>query len=366
MSAENVALTVNIKEENFSYPILIGNGLRKRLNDLIADYYRAEKIFLVSDENVYSLYGEETVSLLRDAGYQVKVYLVPPGEKAKAKQYLFQGYDKLVEGEYQRDHLVVVLGGGVPGDLGGFLAATYMRGVRLLQIPTTLLAQVDSSVGGKTAINHPRGKNLIGAFYQPRAVIIDVGFLHTLNERELMTGLAEVLKHAFIADKDFFAYLEKMNKEIFDLQPKALTEIVRECCRIKAAVVSRDQKEKGERALLNFGHTLGHALEAVSGYGKYTHGQAVAVGMRAALKMSHELGYLAAEEKQKGENLLDIYGLPGTASGDPDSVLAAMQHDKKARSGKLRWVLLSGIGQAFTTDEVPEELVRRITKELIG
>ncbi|MFW6386467.1 MAG: 3-dehydroquinate synthase [Bacillota bacterium] len=366
MSAVKEKLSVNIREEKFSYPVLIGNGLRKKLDKLVSAYYRAEKILLVSDENVFDLYGNEVLSLLRNGGYDVEKYLLPAGEKSKSRQYLFQGYDELVKGEFQRNHLVVVLGGGVPGDLGGYLAASYMRGINLIQVPTTLLAQVDSSVGGKTAINHPRGKNLIGAFYQPRAVIIDVEFLHTLAEKEFLTGLAEVLKHAFISDKDFFRFLENRRQEVFNYNEEVLVDVVKECCRIKAGVVSRDQKEKGERALLNFGHTLGHALEAVSGYDDYTHGQAVAVGMRAALSMSAELGYLDPEEKERAGNLLDNYSLPRKADGDPDQVLDTMQHDKKARSGSLRWILLSEIGEAFTTNEVPAELVRKTAEELIG
>ena len=364
MEKASETLTVDIQEEKFSYPIYIGAGLRNRLGSIVKEYYSGDKIFLVSDKNVFELYGKKITSSLQGVGFSVTDYILPPGERAKSRKYLFRGYDMLVDNDFQRDNLVLVLGGGVPGDLGGYLAASYMRGINLIQVPTTLLAQVDSSVGGKTAINHPGGKNLIGAFYQPGMVIIDIEFLQTLATSELKTGLAEVIKHALIKDKDFFDFLINRRKDIYNLKPSSVIEAVKKCCHIKAGVVSRDQKEKGERALLNFGHTLGHALEAVNGYGEYTHGQAVAVGMRAATDISVKLGLLNQKYKDSINKILDDYKMPAKVKGRTDELLSVMKHDKKARAGQLRWILLKEPGNAIIKEGVPENAIIESIKEL--
>lgn len=364
---KNIAeqLNVQICEEEISYPILIGNSLISELGGIISRHYQGDKILLVSDQNVDRIYVDRVVSGLKDKGFEVYRYIIPAGEKAKSSQYLQGGYDLLVENNFQRDNLVIALGGGVPGDLAGYLAASYMRGISLVQIPTTLLAQVDSSVGGKTAINHPGGKNLIGAFYQPELVIIDTNFLQTLPFRELKTGIAEVIKYGFIVDKDFFEYLFQNKKDIYDLNLESIIHIVKKSCSIKSDIVNKDQKEQGKRALLNFGHTIGHALEAVTDYNKYNHGEAVAVGMLGASMISSRLGYFENGELKLVEEILRLYELPFCHQIDNvDIIYNVMRHDKKARNNTLRWVLLKEIGRAFLKENIEQGLIKKVLEEL--
>ncbi len=358
-------VTVNIAEDPLSYSILIDNGTLDQLAEVLQDYYRGEKIFLVTDENVDRLYGKEVMNILQH-NYQIIPYVLPSGEQAKSYKFLQKGYDRLIEESFHRDHLVLALGGGVVGDLAGFLAATYMRGISLVQIPTTLLAQVDSSVGGKTAINHPRGKNLIGAFYQPDLVFIDVDFLETLPLRELKTGLAEVIKHGLIADRNLFNYLENSREKIYNLNPGALIKIIYRSCQIKAGVVARDQKEQGERALLNFGHTMGHALEAVAGYGSYTHGEAVAVGLKVESRLSELEGHLSSAELESIERILTDYELQQQLPEEitADELYESMWHDKKVERNKINWILLAEIGEAFRAGEIARSKIYSVLEGL--
>jgi 3-dehydroquinate synthase len=284
---------------------------------------------------------------------------VPDGERAKSWQILETIFEALLAARCGRDTVLVALGGGVVGDLAGFAAAVYQRGMPLLQVPTTLLAQVDSSVGGKTAINHPRGKNMIGAFHQPRAVISDVTTLDTLPERELRAGLAEVIKHAVALDADFVAWLEAKIDALLARDPEALGYAVKRCCELKAGIVAADERETGVRALLNFGHTFGHAIEAASGYGSWLHGEAVAAGMVMAAELSRGEGLLGPEEVERLRTLVRLAGLPVAAPAlAPQTLMDLMSGDKKAAQGKVRFVLLEGMGRAAVRGGIAPERVR--------
>jgi 3-dehydroquinate synthase len=294
--------------------------------------------------------------------------VLPDGERHKTLPTVSRILDTLVANRFARDDLVVALGGGVVGDMAGFAAACYQRGIGFVQMPTTLLAQVDSSVGGKTGVNHPGGKNLIGAFHQPKAVIADTATLATLPPRELRAGLAEVVKHALICDAAFFSWLEANADALLALDPAALVHAVHRCCTIKAGVVSRDERETGERALLNLGHTFGHAIEQVTGFGPWLHGEAVGVGLAMAAGMSQRAGWLPAADAARLDALLARLGLRTEARGavTPQAARAAMQLDKKVQGGRVRLVLLKGIGQAFVTADWPTDAFDATLQEHLG
>ncbi|MFW6381116.1 MAG: 3-dehydroquinate synthase [Bacillota bacterium] len=364
MSSE---LKVEIPETEISYPIKIGNHNRQELVIHLENLYNPEQVMLVTDDNVAGLYLEEIKKLFREKNLKVETYTLPAGEQAKSRKYLFEGYDRLLANNFGRDDPIIALGGGVVGDLAGYLAASFMRGVPLVQVPTTLLAQVDSSVGGKTAINHPEGKNLIGAFYQPDLVLIDVDFLDTLPLREIKTGLAEVIKYGFIDDPRFFSYLREHRRSIYELEPDSLEHIIQRSCEIKAQIVKQDQKEvSGTRALLNFGHTIAHALEAVTDYNTYTHGEAVAVGIRGALRLSADTGLLDRKQLDASESILDEYQLKSGIEEDIDlnKVYRAMRFDKKVRKNKLRWILLRGIGDPLIKTGIEKQLIMKTLEGL--
>ena len=290
---------------------------------------------------------------------QLDILEIGDGERFKTVATWASVLDRLVERRHNRTTTLVALGGGVVGDVAGFAAASYQRGVGLIQVPTTLLAQVDSSVGGKTAVNHPAGKNLIGAFYQPRTVVADMGVLRTLPEREFRAGLAEVIKYGVIADAGFFAWLERRMDDLVARQPDALIRAVRRSCEIKAQVVAGDEREQAGRAILNFGHTYGHALEALTNYQTFLHGEAVAMGMVMAMNLSERTQRAPAGETERVRNLLAQAGLPiAPAELDPDAMLQAMGMDKKVVDGRIRLVLCHGIGQVSVTAEVPPTDIR--------
>ncbi len=357
-------ISVNPLPEKNNYYIEIGSDIYKNLACYLKKYNESKKIFLVSDENVFSIYGENIINLLESNNYNLTTYVIPPGEKSKSSRYLQRGYDKLITNNFSRDDLIIAFGGGVVGDLGGYLAATYMRGLPVMQIPTTLLAQVDSSVGGKTAINHPVGKNLIGSFYQPIFVLIDIDFLKTLPERELKSGMAEVIKYALIKDKKFFEYLRKKRYNVYTLEKEVLLNIIEKCCKIKTEIVNIDQKEKGKRMILNFGHTIGHALEAAESFEGLKHGEAVAIGMIGAARLSHEFGYLDDGELTDIINIINDYGFKTIINFDRENIYQIMRHDKKAKDNKLRWVLLSNIGNTVIKDDIEEKLAKNVLGEL--
>ncbi|MFN2362663.1 MAG: 3-dehydroquinate synthase, partial [Halarsenatibacteraceae bacterium] len=271
-------LKVNLDKD--SYEIIIDKDILDKSGQIIDSSLNiGSKVLIISDQNVYPLYGKRLKNSLQDKNYQVQSYLIEPGEKSKNNHELNRIYDLLLESRFDRNSTIIALGGGVVGDLAGMAAATFMRGINFIQIPTSLLAQVDSSVGGKVAINHPKAKNIIGAFYQPEIVIIDIELLNTLESRDYNTGLAEVIKYGFGFNQDLFTYIENNISEIKEINPEVLNKLIYNCCQLKSDIVNQDEKEKGVRAKLNLGHTIGHAVEALTGYQEYTHGEAIAIGM---------------------------------------------------------------------------------------
>lgn len=345
-----------------SYPIWVGHGQLPTLGEALNAVGFPRRVGIVTNPTVGDLYGEQVIAALSAGGRQVSVVRIPDGEEYKNLATLAQIYDLLIEWRFDRYCGLLALGGGVIGDLTGFAAATFLRGIPFVQVPTTLLAQVDSSVGGKTGVNHPQGKNLIGAFYQPRHVHIDVGLLATLPDREYAAGLAEVIKYGVIRDADFFAWLEQERAALLARVPAALEHAVMSSCQIKADVVESDENEQGLRAILNYGHTFGHAVETLAGYGVIRHGEAVAIGMVMAARTSVRLGLGSHDDVEKIAGLLRGFGLPVVPPAfSAEEYLAVMRHDKKVRDGSLRLVLNHGIGVADLHQvEAPEKLLREL------
>jgi 3-dehydroquinate synthase len=340
-----------------SYPIHIGSGLISS-SELYTPHLAGGSAAIVTNDVVGPLYLSKVRQAL--AGARVTEIVLPDGEQTKSWQTLNRVFDALLKARCGRDTLVVALGGGVIGDLAGFAAAVYQRGVPFVQVPTTLLAQVDSSVGGKTAINHALGKNMIGAFHQPRAVISDVATLDTLPERELRSGLAEVLKHGFALDAAFVEWLEKNIEALVARKREPLIHAVRRSCELKARIVGEDEREAGTRALLNLGHTFGHAIESGTGYGAWLHGEAIAAGMVMAAELSQLMGHLKKTEVDRVRDLVKRAGLPvaGPALA-PERLLELMAVDKKAAKGRTRFVVLEAIGRAALRADVDDAAVRR-------
>ncbi len=344
--------TLNVALGEKSYPIHIGADLLSRV-ELLLPCLRHPKVVIVSNETVAPLYLKRLSEPLRQAGIEVGELQLPDGEQYKNWQTLNTIFDLLLSSRCERSTPLIALGGGVVGDMAGFAAACFQRGMPFIQVPTTLLAQVDSSVGGKTAINHPLGKNMIGAFYQPQMVLADTRTLNTLPDRELHAGLAEVIKYGLIRDAAFLEWLETHLDDLLARQSTALSEAIRRSCQNKAEVVSADEREQGERALLNLGHTFGHAIETGMGYGEWLHGEAVAAGTMIAVELSYRLGWLQATDVQRIERLFVRAGLP--VLGPPLAIqryFELMQHDKKVNKGRLRLVLLKSLGQAVVSDDV--------------
>jgi 3-dehydroquinate synthase len=333
-----------------AYPIHIGQGL-------LADphwyqrHIRGRQVMIVTNETVAPLYLAQVTQAL--AGYQVAQVILPDGEQYKTLEVWNRIFDGLLGNRFGRDCTLVAVGGGVVGDMAGFAAACYQRGVAFIQVPTTLLAQVDSSVGGKTGVNHPLGKNMIGAFHQPRAVIIDTDTLNTLPEREIAAGLAEVIKYGLIRDPEFFVWLEARMPALLARDSEALAEAIKRSCQNKAEVVADDEREAGQRALLNLGHTFGHAIETGMGYGAWLHGEAVGAGMCLAADLSHRLGWLAADDLARARALIAAAGLPFAPPPEltPQVFRDLMAVDKKVQDGRLRLVLLQGIGTSLVTGD---------------
>lgn len=351
-------LKIPVELGDRSYQIVLGHGLLTELGKLLKPLNTGKKCLIVSNPTVYGFYGEEVFRSLVDHGYEPYKFLVEDDERAKSLEWLTRLYDHAVELELKRNSPVIALGGGVVGDLAGFLAATYMRGVPFVQIPTTLLAVVDSSVGGKVGINHPRGKNLIGAFYQPRLVLADLATLKTLPQRELKAGLAEVIKYGIIWDGKFFLYLEEKAPKALDLVPDVMEKIVATSCAIKAEVVAQDEQEQGLRAILNFGHTIGHALEALTNFQVYRHGEAVSIGMVAASKMAVEKGIFHSSYHERLVGLLKSVGLPvefpqGITG---EKLVQGLLLDKKNRDSKITFVLPEDLGKVGIHYFTPEEV----------
>ena len=339
-------VTVNLGPR--SYPICIGRGLLSNLGTLLREqHFTAGQVAVVTDSVVGKIYRERVVATLTAAGFDTRVVEIPAGEEHKNLAWLAFLYDKLIEGRIERRSPLVALGGGVVGDITGFAAATFQRGLPFVQVPTTLLAQVDASVGGKTAINHSAGKNLIGAFYQPRLVVIDVETLTTLPKREFLAGVAEVIKYGVILSPDLFSLMEEQLPALLRLDPTLLTTVVKTCCQLKALVVEEDETEGDYRAILNFGHTLGHALESASEYKHFLHGEAVAIGMAFAVHLSHQRGLCSAATKERVYRLLKKTGLPVVIPKTltRESLLLGIEADKKVTGGKVKFVCIEEIGR---------------------
>jgi len=347
-----------------SYPILIGAGLLTQAS-LLEQHIRRRDVLLVSNTTVAPLYAAGLIAGLPSR--RVVEAVLPDGEAHKTLANVARLMDVLVANRFNRDCTLVALGGGVVGDMGGFAAACYQRGVDFVQIPTTLLAQVDSSVGGKTGVNHPGGKNLIGAFHQPVAVLADTETLRTLPDRELRAGLAEVIKYGLIRDAEFFAWLEANIEKLLARDAGALAHAIRRSCEVKAEIVARDEREQGERALLNLGHTFGHAIESATGYTQWLHGEAVGAGMLMAASFSRECGLISSEEPERLRRLLERAGLPTSVPGiSSTQMLEHMSIDKKVQAGRVRFVLLKGIGASFVSADYPDAALQRALAAHLG
>lgn len=346
--------TLWVKLDNHSYPIVFTKDFLGELD--WRDFITGKQILIVSNPAIAELYLEKLTSQLRD--YQVAICLLPEGESFKNQDSVNQVYEVLLNNNFARDCTLIALGGGVIGDMTGFAAASFMRGVNFIQVPTTLLAQVDSSVGGKTGINHPLGKNMIGAFWQPTCVVADMGVLASLPAKEFAAGMAEVIKYGLIMDQEFLTWLTTNRQPILDKHPAILATMVAKCCDYKAQIVARDEKEQGDRALLNFGHTFGHAIEAHTGYGSWLHGEAVAVGMVQAACLSYVLGHLNEQAVAQVIELIKSFGLPVVPpSCPPDELLGLMARDKKVQAGKLRFIVLTQLGCASIDANISREQV---------
>lgn len=351
--------TINLQLANKQYPILIGQGLLDQVS-LLQKIVNAQQVMLVSNTTVANLYLPKIQ--IAFANIQCDNVILPDGEEYKTLASLNQIFDALIEHKHHRSTTLIALGGGVIGDMTGFAAACYQRGVGFIQIPTTLLAQVDASIGGKTAVNHPMAKNMIGAFYQPNAVLIDVNTLRTLPDREFCAGLAEIIKAALIADKKFFHWLQEHSQELLARDTESLIYAIEQACRIKAEIVMADEREQSVRALLNLGHTFGHAIEQLLGYGHWLHGEAVSVGLVLAADLSYRLGLLSQQEFDQIKQILIATRLPTTLPYELEysAMLDVMLLDKKTNQQGIRFVLIKGIGQAELVTDVPPRLVGEV------
>lgn len=348
-----------------SYDIVIGYGIEQEIIDFVRQAGYSAKGLLVTDTNVGPLYGKQMQDILSQAGLEITVMQIPAGEQSKNLTIANDIFTKAIELGLDRKSPIFALGGGVVGDMAGFAAATYMRGVPFVQLPTSLLAQVDSSVGGKVAVNHELGKNLIGAFYQPQAVFMELSCMQTLPRREIYTGLGEIIKYGIIYDEDFFVFLEENQEQVLALEPEALVHLIARSCEIKAAVVSQDEKEAGLRRILNFGHTIGHAIEKETAYIRYNHGEAVATGMLGAAHISKALGMIDEAAYMRVRDIVAAYNLPLQAAGvTVEAMYGDIFHDKKTVGGKVTWVLMEKIGAVVCRNDVPETVVKQAMTEI--
>ncbi len=347
-----------------SYPIYVRAGSAGSTGDICRNLGLKGRAFIVSDGVFLDLHGRSVEASLSAAGYQTRSHAIAPGEQNKTLETVAGIYEWLLEARVERSDFVVCLGGGVVTDVGGFAAATVLRGVDFIHVPTTMAGMVDAAIGGKTGVDHPRGKNMVGAFSQPRAVIVDPAVLETLPERHIRAGVAELIKHGFILDGELVTRLEATGG---DLSRLVADDLLARSVAIKARIVSGDEREGGARTLLNYGHTVGHAIETVTGYGRYLHGEGVAVGMRAAGLISVALGRLSPEEFERQQSLVRVCGLPDEVSGvTADQVIEATLGDKKIRGGRVNWVLLERLGAAFTSRDVPGDVIREAVEQVVG
>lgn len=352
------------------YDAVVEWGGLLRLADYLKQLQLPPRVFIVTDSNIHDFYIPALLQQLTSAGFEPQVYTLPAGEGSKSQRQLFALYDWLLEHHAERREALVALGGGVVGDLVGFVAATYLRGVPLIQVPTSLLAQVDSAIGGKTGINHPRGKNLIGAFYHPRLVLADPATLLSLPTRSRIEGWAEIVKYGIILDAELFSLLEEHANALRDFSPPPvalLCRIIARCIDIKVGVIEEDEREQGQRAILNYGHTFGHALENVSGYGEWLHGEAISIGMVVAAELARQAGLFDAQDIMRQNQLLAALGLPIAYTGKvrAQDILAAMQLDKKVVGKRVRWIMPRQIGKVEITP-LPDDLVERVITTFMG
>ena len=357
MSDKSKILNVELADK--SYPIYIGSDLLSS-KSLLSDHIQGKQVMVVTNTTIAPLYLEK----LKDAlsGFNVESVVLPDGENFKTLETLNKVFDALLKAKFDRSSTLVALGGGVVGDITGYAAASYQRGVNFIQVPTSLLSQVDSSVGGKTGVNHELGKNMIGAFYQPKAVIIDVDTLDTLSDQEYSAGMAEVIKYGLLGNADFFSMLETNIESIMARNKDLIIEIIFNSCKDKASIVALDEFERGKRALLNLGHTFGHGIENAFGYGNYLHGEAVSIGMVMATKLSMDEGYLSNEDAIRVESILSKADLPISIkkSIGSETLIEAMSLDKKSIDGKIRLVLLKALGDSYLTDSYSKENFNKV------
>ena len=356
-----------VRASSGDYPLLVGWDIIDELGERVRSMMNPPAAYIISDNNVQPQ-ARRAQRAMERVGIPTHLFFIPPGEQSKTLETAQYVYHWLASLKAERGHLVLAVGGGVVGDLAGFVAATFLRGVPYAQIPTSLLAMMDSAIGGKTAVDLPHGKNLVGAFYQPKFVLADVSTLQTLPPRELSSGWAEAIKHGLIMDEELLSTFESLPDDIQSLRPEIATDVIRRSMAVKANVVSQDEKETlGIRVLLNYGHTIGHAIEAATGYGDYLHGEAVSIGMMGAAQIGHRMGMMSDSEVERQRAILATYSLPLRAGGvDPEVVSNAMLSDKKVSSGAIRWVLLDGIGNATTRNDVPSEVTQAILNNLMN
>ena len=356
-------LAGEVKTSTGDHPIWVGWGILEEVGTRVKSLMSPSAAYVIADEKAHS-YASKTQISMEAVGIPTHIYKIPSGETSKNLETVRQVYTWLAERKAERGHLILAVGGGVVGDLVGFVAATYLRGIPFVQIPTTLLAMMDASIGGKGAVDMPQGKNLVGAFYQPKFVLSDVETLKTLPVRELTSGWAEAIKHGLILDNGLLDTFESHVSELKSLDPEIATETIRRSVAIKAGVVSQDEKETlGIRILLNYGHTIGHAIESITGYTEYLHGEAVSVGMMGAAKIGELLQIMDVDDVERQKEVLQAYGLPISAPDlNSEAIISAMTSDKKTTGGSINWVLLDGIGKAITNNEVPDKYVSKALK----
>ena len=367
-SATDPNLAATVHHSGGSYPVIAGWDILDDLGERLVDVGVRGAAYIITDDNVMNPYGRRVQRALQAAGIPAHCFIIPSGETSKSFELAQAIYGWLAERKAERGHAIVSVGGGVPGDLGGFVAATYLRGMAFVQVPTSMAAMVDASIGGKVAINLPQAKNLVGAFYQPRGVFADAAALSTLGKRELAEGWAEAIKHGFILDAELVDVFEEHAEALMDVDPEVSADVIRRSMAIKAEVVSQDERETlGIRILLNYGHTIGHALEASTEYGRFLHGEGVSVGMMGAARMAAEIGLMPPAIVDRQQRLLERFGLPVSAPGVPaEDVLTAMSLDKKVQSGTNRWVMLEDVGRSVVRQDIPWELVERTVRDLTG
>lgn len=351
---------VELKER--SYDIYIEKDILRNLGNVLKSQELSNKIAIVSNPTVYHLYGKVILDSLKKNGFDAIVITIPDGEEYKDLLWLEYIYNRLLSAKLDRKSVLIALGGGVIGDITGFAASTYMRGISYVQVPTTLLAQVDSSVGGKTGVNHRLGKNMIGTFWQPKLVWIDVATLKTLPEREFLAGLSEVIKYGVIWDRDLFDFLEEKREKILKLNNRLVMHTIRRSCEIKAGIVSKDERESGLRSILNYGHTIGHAIETATEYTRFLHGEAIAIGMCIEAELSSKLKFIDSAEVNRIKSIIESYGLPSKIPEDIDKqfMLSSMELDKKSVAGELKFILPERIGKVRIHKGIPQEVIREL------